>query len=107
MNNPFTDAKLTRSEYADFIAAVLDTTWDNSHYDYLCEGAKYIIANTMWACYDGNYTMVMDSLADLRNYAANLAHSDKVAALNDRDVVLASLNDVINTLNSGLSQIEK
>lgn len=107
MNNPFTDAKLTRSEYADFIAAVLDTTWDNSLYDDLCEGAKYIIANVMWACYDGNYTTAMNGLADLRDYAVNLAHSDKVAALSDRDVVLATLNDVINTLNSDLSQIEK
>ena len=107
MNNPFTDAKLTRSEYADFIAAVLDTTWDNSPYDYLCEGAKYIIANVMWACYDGNYTASVNGIADLRNYAVNLAHSDEVAALSDKDVVLASLNDVINTLSSGLSQIEK
>lgn len=107
MNNPFTDAKLTRSEYADFIAAVLDTTWDNDSYSELCEGAKYIIANVMWACYDGNYTAATDSLADLRNYSADLAHSDKVAALSDADVVIATLNDVTNTLSNGLSQLVK
>lgn len=104
MNNPFTNIEMTQSEYADFVEATIDANWVDNPYSNLFNGAKGIIRNVMWACYNEDCDALTDSIEDMRNYCNSLVHSDEVIALNDASVI-ADLNSVAAQMDNALSAI--